>query len=96
LPQGTAFLIWDLGGQDRFFLLPLLAAVTTYLSMKPTLVDSRQAQTMYIMAAVTGFITYTLPAGLGLYWVVSNLFSLAQMWFFQRQLAVSEGGVRTR
>ena len=96
LPQGASFLVWDLGGRDPFFILPFLAAVTTYLSMRPTLVDARQTQTMYLMSAVTGFITYTLPSGLGLYWVVSNLFSLGQMWFFNRQLAVSEGGVRTR
>ena len=96
LPQGASFLVWDLSGRDPFFILPALAALTTYLSMKPTLVDARQTQTMYLMSAVTGFITYTLPSGLGLYWVVSNLFSLAQMWVFNRQVAVAEGGVRTR
>lgn len=96
LPKGASFLVWDLSGRDPFFILPLLAGLTTYFSMKPTLVDARQSHTMYLMSAVTGFITYTLPSGLGLYWVVSNLFSLAQMWFFHRQLAVSEGGVRTR
>ncbi len=99
LPQGATFLLWDLGGRDPYLILPLLAALTTYWSMRPGLnpgMDSRQSQMMWIMSGVTAFITYTLPAGLVLYWVVSNVFTVAQMWLFNRQLAVAEGSVRAR
>lgn len=97
LPQGATFLFWDLGRADPYLVLPLLAGVTTYLSMRPSMMGTGQAgqtQTMWIMSAVTVAISYTLPSGLALYWVVSNVFSLLQMWLFNRQLAVAEGGVR--
>lgn len=54
-----------------------------------------QSFTVYmpaIGAIVTVFILFNLPSALGLYWTVSNLFSLLQQWYINRKLDVSEGG----
>ncbi|MDQ3008770.1 MAG: YidC/Oxa1 family membrane protein insertase [bacterium] len=42
---------------------------------------SMQQQMMYIMPLMTGFIALSFPAGLGLYWIASTLFSIAQQYF---------------
>ena len=33
---------------------------------------------MWMMPLMTGFFTFTLPAGIGLYWIVSGLLQIAQ------------------
>jgi YidC/Oxa1 family membrane protein insertase len=46
--------------------------------------DPQQAamqQTMLLMPFMFGFITLQVPAGLTLYWVTSNIFSLIQQYF---------------
>jgi YidC/Oxa1 family membrane protein insertase len=40
-----------------------------------------QKQMTFMMPIFTGVITLTLPAGLGLYWVVSTIFSIGQQYF---------------
>lgn len=40
-----------------------------------------QKQMMFMMPFLSGFIAWNLPAGLGLYWVVSTLFSIGQQYY---------------
>ncbi len=42
-------------------------------------------QMMYIFPAVTTYISYTFPAGLGLYWAASTLFTVGQQYLFLRR-----------
>jgi YidC/Oxa1 family membrane protein insertase len=42
---------------------------------------SMQKQMLFMMPILSGFIALTLPAGLGLYWVVSTIFSIFQQYF---------------
>lgn len=56
--------------------------------------DEDQAAAMnrnmaYIMPIATFFFSYTFPAGLALYWLVSTLFQVLQQWFFLRRHPVS-------
>lgn len=72
------------------FIIPVLAVVSSIVSMKITQAQSGQNQnsnsqanqmskTMNIMMpAMTGFFTLILPAGLGLYWIISSLIQIAQ------------------
>lgn len=73
-------------------LIPLLAMFTTWLSMwqsqrmtnqQPA--DESAAQMSKGMNAVmplmTGFFAISLPAGMGIYWIASNLFQMAQQYF---------------
>lgn len=80
-------------------LIPILAGVTTFLSSKlatnmtPTMnqgADDTAAATqksmLYMMPFMTLFITYSLPAGLGLYWIVSNIFQMIQQYFLNKYI----------
>jgi YidC/Oxa1 family membrane protein insertase len=75
---------------DGFFILPILAGLTTYIQTKmmtptgaiqdPTQAAMTRNMTM-IMPVFIGFISLNFPAALALYWVVSNLFSIGQQYF---------------
>lgn len=76
---------------DPYYILPVLAAVTTYVMSKQTSAGTDanpQAKVMTnFMPFFIGYITHTFPAGLGLYWVVSNLVQIAQQWWIHRATA---------
>lgn len=42
---------------------------------------SMQQQMLFIMPVMTGFIALNFPAGLGLYWVCTTIFSIGQQWY---------------
>lgn len=79
--------IKTLAGRDPLYILPLLAAITTYISSQQALSDSGQQNRLMslMMPAVIGYMTMKFPAGLGLYWVVSNLFQIVQQRFLYRK-----------
>lgn len=41
-------------------------------------------QTTYIFPALFAWISYTVPSGLGLYFLISNFFSIAQQWLVMK------------
>jgi len=81
-------------------IIPILAAVTTYLSSKimaqmnassanasaDATMQSTQNTMMAMMPFVTLFVTYSLPAGLGLYWIISNIFQIVQQYFLNKYI----------
>jgi YidC/Oxa1 family membrane protein insertase len=87
-----------------YLVIPILAAATTFIqsrmmqvppSPNPTEQERQQQQmsrTMsYMMPLFFLYITIITPAGLGLYWFVSNCFSI-----FQQYLVNGWGGLRLR
>ncbi len=92
--QATQFLgIWDLSVPDPFFLLPILAAGTTYIQTKMTATDASQKTMLLIMPAMIGVFSVNFPAGLVLYWVVSNVFSIGQQaWIVKNYPVPDQGG----
>jgi YidC/Oxa1 family membrane protein insertase len=78
LPVSGHFLWLDLARPDPFFILPLLVMASMWVSQKmmarPTSGDpqqqSMQNMMQLMMPLMFGFITFTLPGGLGLYFVV--------------------------
>ncbi len=66
------------------FLIPILAGVLTYLSSKISTKMSGQEQqgsmsTMLIfMPLFTMYITFIMPAALGIYWIASSFFAIIQ------------------
>jgi len=75
---------------DPYYIIPVLAAVTTYIQSKQTMTDTSNAQSkmmLNIMPLFIGYITITFPAGLGLYWVTSNIIQIFQQWFMYRKPA---------
>jgi YidC/Oxa1 family membrane protein insertase len=71
---------------DPYYILPALAAITTYVTSKQTTSEMTQQNKMMILAMplFIGYITITFPAGLGLYWVVSNIIQIIQQWLLYR------------
>lgn len=74
--------------------IPILAGGTTWLSSKmitkgqnldpndPTAGTMKMMN--IVMPLMMGFMTITMPAGLGLYWTISNVFQMAQQLLLQK------------
>ncbi|GAB6877384.1 YidC/Oxa1 family membrane protein insertase [Thermaerobacter litoralis] len=92
--SGSFLWIPDLRHPDPFFVLPILAGVTTYFQMKTSMTTAQpQQRTMLIlMPAMLTFFAWSFPAGLALYWVTSNLFSIVQQVLMNRQPAPAPAG----
>lgn len=78
---------------DPYFIIPALAAFTTYISSKQTSTEMTQQNKamLTMMPLFIGYLTITFPAGLGVYWVVSNLVQIVQQWWVTRTSALQEG-----
>lgn len=83
IPLEQSFLWLKLGEADNTFILPLLVGVSTYvqtrLSATPaTTPQQHQQQQMmtWMMPLVMVWITLSLPAGVGVYWVASTVFQI--------------------
>jgi YidC/Oxa1 family membrane protein insertase len=68
-------------------LLPILMAATMYIQMKlnPTPPDPIQAKMMMILPLVFSVMFFFFPSGLVLYWLVNNIYSIAQQWLIIRR-----------
>lgn len=87
----SGFILWikDLSVYDPFFVLPLLYGVSMYImqKMSPTAVtDPLQKKIFMAMPFVFTFMFCTFPAGLTLYWLVSNCFTILQQVVIYRSL----------
>lgn len=96
IPLNQHFLWLDLGRPDTTFILPLLVGVSTYvqqkMSMTPTTnpqMQQQQQMMTWMMPMMLVFITLSLPSGVGVYWVTSNIFSLFASYYVYGRRAVS-------
>ena len=91
LPENKATMLM-IGG----FGLPLLAiisGVTTYFQMKmvsPNTKDPTQKSMTTMMPIMFAYITYTVPAGLAIYWIVGNLFTIVQQYVMLKNKPVKK------
>lgn len=86
-PEHAGFLwISNLKNPDPYYILPILAGVTTFLVqwMTTNMQDQTQKTMLYVMPVFIGWLTVKFPSGLGLYWVVSNVVSAIQQYFINR------------
>lgn len=87
--QGYKFLYIDLNATGNY-VLAVLSGLTSYFSMSIMMPkgDNPQAKTTNttntVMTIFSGFITLTVPAGLGVYWVSNSLFTLLQNLFMKK------------
>jgi len=76
------FLWFQLDQPDPYFILPVLAAVTTFittwLSMKMQDTGGAGKAMMYFMPVMILFMSLGLASALSLYWVVGNVFMVGQ------------------
>jgi YidC/Oxa1 family membrane protein insertase len=68
--------------------MPILMAVTMFIQTKlnPTPPDPVQAKLMMIMPIVFSVMFFFFPSGLVLYWLVNNMYSIAQQWVITRRI----------
>lgn len=81
--KGAPFLwLSSLGQPDPLYILPILAGITTFWQSKLTTpggsLGGAQQSMVYVMPVFIIWLSTRFPAGLALYWVVSNLVSVAQ------------------
>lgn len=83
----------EITGENLLLLLiPLLAALTSYIASKYMMSKTQQidGDDMYagmqnkmalISPLMSGIFTFTMPAGLGLYWIIGNVYQIMQQVF---------------
>lgn len=92
------FFIWNLkeAAAEPLYILPILAGVTTYLQMMLSMTDPSQKIMMTIMPVFIAWLSVSFPAGLVLYWTVSNVFSIGQQYLVNQQMAAgNQGGAKS-
>jgi YidC/Oxa1 family membrane protein insertase len=88
-PLDSRFLWLDLAQSDPTnLIMPVLVFVTTWVQQKMTMQPStdprqsgNQAMMLWLMPLMIAFFSFTLPSGLALYWVTSNLIGIAIQYF---------------
>ncbi|USS84633.1 membrane protein insertase YidC [Fructilactobacillus myrtifloralis] len=85
----TGHFLWlQLGSRDPYFILPILAAVFTFLSSwlamksQPETNGTTMIMTV-VMPLVIFFTALNVPSALSLYWVVTNAFQVVQTLILQ-------------
>ncbi|WIW70748.1 YidC/Oxa1 family membrane protein insertase [Anaerosinus gibii] len=88
---GTPSFLWihNLSEADPLYILPIISAVTIYIQQKQTMTTNsdmnQQAKIMlYMMPLFIGYISLSFPAGLVLYWAMSNVMQIVQQWWMYR------------
>jgi YidC/Oxa1 family membrane protein insertase len=77
------FILWitDLSVKDPYFVLPILTGISMYLLQKlqpMTMTDPMQQKIMQFMPVAMSLFFFIFPAGLVLYWLISNVITLVQ------------------
>ncbi|MED2972350.1 YidC family membrane integrase SpoIIIJ [Fictibacillus sp. B-59209] len=84
--KNHSFLWFDLGVHDPYYILPVVAGLTTFLQQKIMMggTDNPNPQMkmlLYIMPVMIVVFAVNFPAALSLYWVIGNLFMIVQTYF---------------
>lgn len=84
------------------WIIPILAVVTTFLTSKISTwtqpntssgddaAASMSKSTMAIMPLMTGYFCFVMPSGVGLYWIINNVLSIAQQMWFNRNMLMKK------
>ncbi len=83
--QGAEWILWitDLSLKDPFFVLPILMGASMWYQQKltpNTMTDPMQQKIFQWLPVVMTLFFLTFPAGLVLYWLVNNLFTIGQQF----------------
>ncbi|MEK3732814.1 MULTISPECIES: YidC/Oxa1 family membrane protein insertase [Paenibacillus] len=88
--RGHEFLWMQLGQPDKLFILPLLAAITTYLQTKMMMKMNPSPQMgmmqfmLFVYPILIFVMSFQFPSALPLYWFYSNLYTIVQNYFLYR------------
>jgi len=88
VPFQSRFLWVDLATLDPYYILPILVVVTMWAQQKMTAMPTTDAQQQQMnqsmqlmMPLMFGLFLYAAPAGVSLYFVVSNILGMIQQYF---------------
>jgi YidC/Oxa1 family membrane protein insertase len=74
--------VHDLSAPDPHYILPIAIVVTMFFMQRMTpqagMDPAQQKMMNYMMPAFMGYISFTLPAGLSLYWAMGQLIGIVQ------------------
>ncbi|MGX1114353.1 YidC/Oxa1 family membrane protein insertase [Pseudoalteromonas sp. MBR-15] len=93
------FVLWltDLSAKDPYYVLPILFGASMFITQKlqpMTVQDPMQQKMMTFMPVIFSVFFLWFPSGLVLYWLVSNLISIAQMLIIYR--GMEKKGIKVR
>jgi YidC/Oxa1 family membrane protein insertase len=82
-----ALWVHDMSAMDPLYVLPLLMGASMWLQMRlsPPAADPVQAKVFQWMPVIFTVMFLWFPAGLVFYWLVNNLFSIAQQYYMLRR-----------
>lgn len=101
----------NLSSPDPYYILPILAALFTFITQKFMMMSSpntnpddpnvkTQKIMLYVMPLMIGYISISMPAGVALYWVVQNIFTFVQQFIMMRipepDISIEEAERRVR
>ncbi|HHS93640.1 MAG TPA: membrane protein insertase YidC, partial [Campylobacterales bacterium] len=95
--EGAAWIFWieNLALKDPWFILPILMGASMWYQQKitpNTMTDPMQQKIFQWLPVVMTVFFVTFPAGLVLYWLVNNLFTIAQQFIinaaYEKQKAI--------
>jgi len=87
LQEHANFLWFDLSVSDPYYILPVVAGITTFLQQKISMVgmenNPQMAMMLWLMPIMIIVFAVNFPAALALYWVVGNIYSVIQTYFIK-------------
>jgi YidC/Oxa1 family membrane protein insertase len=83
-----SFLWFDLGFKDPYYILPVIAGITTFIQQKMMMAGTenqnpQMAMMVWMMPIMIVVFAFNFPAALSLYWVVGNIFMIVQTYFIK-------------
>jgi YidC/Oxa1 family membrane protein insertase len=90
--RGAKFIFWlsDLSQMDKYYILPVIMAVTMFWQQKMTIKDPKQMAMVYMMPVLFFFLFRNFPAGLTLYWTFFNILSLIEQYYIKSKMKPKE------
>ena len=86
--RGAPFFGWihDLASKDPTYIWPILMGVTMFIQQKmmPTTADPMQQKIFMLMPVIFTVMFLTMPSGLVIYWMVSNVLTIGQQYLTNR------------
>lgn len=83
------FILWimDLSAKDPIYITPIIMGATMVIQQKmtPTAADPSQAKLFMLMPIMFTFLFLNFPSGLVLYWMVTNVLSIAHQYYMNKK-----------
>ena len=78
-----SFLWLQLGEKDPYYILPVIAAITTFIQSKmmPQQPNNPMQAILLIFPVLIFVMAMSFPAALPLYWIYSNIYTIVQNYF---------------